>query len=59
MVKKFVMLVALGAALIACSPSGTAGSPGAETVAPIDSAAPSDSGLPSEMPSDSASPSSS
>lgn len=59
MLKRFVMLVALGAALLACSPSGTAGSPGAETLAPIDSAAPSDGALPSEMPSDSASPSSS
>jgi hypothetical protein len=48
----------LGAALVACSPSGTGTSTtGAETLAPVDSAAPIDSGLESEMPSESASPS--
>lgn len=50
MLKRIVMLVALAAALVACG-SGTSSSPGAETVAPIDSAAPS------EMPSESAAPS--
>jgi predicted small lipoprotein YifL len=52
MLKRIVMLVALAAALVACG-SGTSSSPGAETVAPIDSAAPSAS----EMPSESAAPS--
>jgi hypothetical protein len=52
MLKRFVMLVALGAALLACSPSGSGA-----TGAPVDTAAPVDSGLPSEMPSESASPS--
>ena len=52
MLKRIIMMLALGAALVACSPSGTGTSP-----APVDSAAPVDSGLPSEMPSESASPS--
>jgi|RhiMetdeSRZDD1v2_1073273.scaffolds.fasta_scaffold46689_4 predicted small lipoprotein YifL len=51
MLKKIVLLLALGAALMACSPSGSASSPGTETVAP------SESGAASEMPSESASPS--
>jgi hypothetical protein len=37
MLKRIVMLLALGAALVACSPSGTATSPGAETLAPVES----------------------
>ena len=57
MLKRIIMMLALGAALVACSPSGTGTSPAAETLAPVDSAAPVDSGLPSEMPSESASPS--
>ena len=47
MLKRIVMLVALAAALVACG-SGTSSSPGAETLAPIDSAAPSASEMPSE-----------
>jgi len=47
MIKRIVLLLTLGAALVACSPTGTASSPGTETVAPVES------GLPSEMPSDS------
>jgi hypothetical protein len=47
MLKRLVMLMALGAALLACSPAGTGTSPGAETLAPVES----------EMPSESASPS--
>jgi hypothetical protein len=50
MFKRILMLVALGVALVACG-SGTASTPGTETLAPIDSAAPSDSGLPSESAS--------
>jgi hypothetical protein len=53
MLKRIVMLLALGAALVACSPSGTASSPGTETVAPVESPA---GESPSEMPSESASP---
>lgn len=53
MLKRIIMLLALGAALVACSPSGT----GTSTGAPVDSAAPIDSGLESEMPSESAAPS--
>ncbi|HEX2470613.1 MAG TPA: hypothetical protein VHK05_08485 [Candidatus Limnocylindrales bacterium] len=52
MLKRFVMLLALGAALVACSPAGTGTSP-----APVDTAAPVDSAAPSEMASESAAPS--
>ena len=55
MLKRIIMMLALGAALVACSPSGTGTS--TDSVTPVDSAAPVDSGLPSEMPSESASPS--
>jgi predicted small lipoprotein YifL len=55
MLKRLIMLVALGAALVACSPSGSASSPGAETLAPVESGAASE--MPSEMASESASPS--
>lgn len=53
MLKRIIMMLALGAALVACGPAGSGTSPGTETLAPVDSAAPSDS----EMPSESASPS--
>ena len=56
MLKRIIVLLALGAALVACSPSGSAGSPGTETVAPVESGAASDSGL-EASPSESASPS--
>ena len=52
MLKRIVLLLALGAALIGCSGSGTTSTSGAgESVAPVDSGAASE--LPSEMPSDS------
>jgi hypothetical protein len=52
MLKRIVLLLALGAALIGCTGSGTTSTSGAgESVAPIDSGAASE--LPSEMPSDS------
>ena len=51
MLKRIVLLLTLGAALVACSPSGTATSPGTETVAPVESDAASE--LPSEMASES------
>ena len=63
MLKRIVLFLALSAALVACSSTGTSGSTSGagESVAPIDSsgasALPSDSGLESTMPSDSASPS--
>jgi ABC-type oligopeptide transport system substrate-binding subunit len=58
MLKRILVVLALGAALVACSPSGTGTSTsGTETLAPVDSAAPLDSAAPSEMPSESASPS--
>jgi hypothetical protein len=58
MLKRIIMMLALGAALVACSPAGTGTSTTApETLAPVDSAAPSASGLESMMPSESASPS--
>lgn len=38
MIKRLFMIVALGAALVACSPTdGGAGSPDTETLAPIES----------------------
>ncbi len=54
MLKQIMMLLALGAALVACSPSGSGTSP-----APVNSAAPSEmaSEAPSEAPSESAAPS--
>jgi hypothetical protein len=52
MLKRFILLLTLGAALVACTPAGTGTSPDTETVAPVDSPA-----LESEMPSESASPS--
>jgi hypothetical protein len=57
MLKRIMMMLALGAALVACSPSGTGTSAAPASLAPVDSAAPSDSGLESVMPSESASPS--
>ena len=37
MVKRLLLIVALGAAIAACSPAGGSGSPGTETLAPIES----------------------
>jgi hypothetical protein len=54
MLKRIVLMLALGAALVACSSSGTTSTSGAsESAAPL----PSDSGLESTLPSESASPS--
>lgn len=49
MLKRIVLLLAFGAALVGCA-SGT-GSPGAESVAPIDSVPAVESEAPSESPS--------
>lgn len=54
MLKRIVLLLAMGAAIVACSPSGTATSPGTETVAPVESPA---GESPSESPMESPSPS--
>jgi hypothetical protein len=51
MLKRIVMLLALGAALVACSPAGTGTSPAAETLAPVESASPAESEMASESPS--------
>ncbi len=55
MFKRLLLTLALGAALVACSPTGSGSSTGTETLAPVDSAAPSDvapsDGLPSVDPS--------
>ena len=49
MIKRVLMILALGAALVACSPTGSTGTDGTETLAPIESTLPTD-GLPSEDP---------
>ena len=54
MLKRLIVMVAMAAALVACSGSTTGSSPGTESIAPIDSGAPS---VESVEPSDSASPS--
>lgn len=55
MLKRIVLLLALGAALVGCSGTGSTSTSGAgESVAPAgESVAPVDSGAASEMPSDS------
>lgn len=47
MLKRLILMLALGAALVACTPTGTGTSPGLETLAPLDSAMPSESASPS------------
>ena len=60
MLKRIVLLLALGAALVACSPSGSTSTSGAGgSAAPIESTTPSGSGLESMAPSLEASPSAS
>jgi hypothetical protein len=54
MLKRLIVMVAMAAALVACSGSTTGSSPGTESIAPIDSGAPS---VESVEPSESASPS--
>lgn len=49
MIKRVLMILALGAALVACSPTGSTGTDGTETLAPIESPMSTD-GLPSEDP---------
>lgn len=51
MLKRFVLLLALAAALVACSPAGTGTSPAAETLAPVDTSAPTETEMASESPS--------
>jgi hypothetical protein len=57
MLKRIVLILAMGAALVACSPSGTGTSPGTETLAPVQSSTPSEAAPSESMPAESASPS--
>ena len=41
MLKRILMVLAMGAALVACSPSGSSTSSSTETLAPVESTAPS------------------
>lgn len=50
MLKRILLILAMGAALVACSPSGSGTSAGTSAAPPADSAAPSEA-----MPSESAS----
>lgn len=53
MLKRLILVLALGGALVACSPAGTVTSPGSETIAPLESPAesmPAES-MPAESPS--------
>jgi hypothetical protein len=61
MFKRLLLAVAMGAAIIACTPGTNSGATVAPSVGAPSNAAPSDSAMPSEstMPSDSASPSAS
>jgi predicted small lipoprotein YifL len=54
MLKRLILVLALGGALVACSPAGTVTSPGSETIAPAESmpaeSMPAES-MPAEAPS--------
>jgi hypothetical protein len=55
MFKRVLLILALGGALAACSPTGSGSSTGVETLAPIESTLPTEApsdGLPTEAPSD-------
>ena len=53
MLKRIVLILAMGAALAACSSTGSGATTGTETLAPVQSSTPSEA-APSEMPSESA-----
>jgi ABC-type glycerol-3-phosphate transport system substrate-binding protein len=57
MVKRILLILAMGAALVACSPSGSGSSTGTETLAPVDTSAPSEAAPSESAPEMSASPS--
>ena len=57
MLKKLLLIVAIGAAVVACSPSGSGSSTGTETLAPVNSLAPSEAAPSESVPETSASPS--
>ncbi len=61
MVKRLLLILAMGAALVACSPSGSSTSSGAESLAPVEtstsSEAPSEAAPSESAPEMSASPS--
>jgi len=54
MLKRILLILAMGAALVACSPSGSGSSPGTETVAPVESSTPSEAAPSEAAPSESA-----
>jgi len=54
MLKRILLILAMGAALVACSPSGSGSSPGTETVAPVESSTPSEATPSEAAPSESA-----
>jgi hypothetical protein len=53
MLKRILLILAMGAALVACSPSGTGTSPGTETLAPVESSTPSEAAPSESAPSES------
>lgn len=55
MLKRILLILAMGAALVACSPSGSGTSPGTETLAPVQSSTPSEAAPSESMPAASAS----
>ena len=57
MLKRILLIMAMGAALVACSPSGSGTSPGTETLAPVDSSTPSEAAPSEPTESESAAPS--
>jgi hypothetical protein len=57
MLKRILLILAMGAALVACSPSGSGTSPGTETLAPVESSTPSEAAPSESMPAESAAPS--
>ena len=54
MLKRILLILAMGAALVACSPSGSGSSPGTETVAPVESSTPSEAAPSEAAPCESA-----
>jgi hypothetical protein len=54
MLNRVLLILAMGAALVACSPSGSGTSPVTETAAPVESSMPSEAAPSEEAPSESA-----
>jgi hypothetical protein len=53
MVNRILLILAMGAALVACSPSGSGTSPVTETAAPVESSTPSEEAPSESMPAES------